>query len=73
MDVRFFWLRDRIKKGQFAVRHLAGKWNISDFFTKSLPKDKFKQFYYYIVVNLDQEPCVRQRTTRTDTMAKQPL
>jgi hypothetical protein len=25
MDVRFFWLRDRIKKGQFAVRHLAGK------------------------------------------------
>ena len=73
MDVRFFWLRDRIKKGQFAVRHLAGKWNISDFFTKSLQKDKFKQFYYYIVVNLDQEPCVRQRKTRTDTMAKQPL
>ena len=57
MDVRFFWLRDRIKKGQFRVQHLARKFNISDFFTKSLPKDKFNQFYEYVVVNLD-----RQRT-----------
>jgi hypothetical protein len=73
MDVRFFWLRDRIKKGQFAVRHLARKWNISNFFTNSLPKDRFKQFYYYIVVNLDREPCVSQRTTKTETLTKQPL
>ncbi len=32
MDVRFFWFRDRIQQAQFAVRHLAGRWNISDFF-----------------------------------------
>ena len=44
MDVRFFWLRDRIRKGQFEVRHIAGRWNISDFFTKSLPREKFMQF-----------------------------
>ncbi len=45
MDIRFFWLRDRIQKGQFAVKHLAGKWNISDFITKSLPREKLEQFY----------------------------
>jgi hypothetical protein len=55
MDVRFFWLRDRVKKAQFAIKHLAGRWNISDFFTKSLPKEKFEQFVPYIVVTLDDE------------------
>jgi hypothetical protein len=44
MDVRFFWLGDRIKKGQFAVKRLAGRLNISDFFTKCLPTEKFQQF-----------------------------
>jgi hypothetical protein len=44
MDVRFFWLRDCIQKGQFAAKHLAGKWNISDFFTKSLPRDNLNSF-----------------------------
>jgi hypothetical protein len=37
MDVRFFWLRDRIQKGQFAVTHLAGKWNISELFYQVAP------------------------------------
>ena len=73
MDIRFFWLRDRIKRGQFRVQHLAGKFNISDFFTKSLPRDKFNQFYEYVVVNLDREPPVPQKRTKTETMAKQLL
>jgi hypothetical protein len=25
MDVRFFWLRDRIQKSQFFIRHIKGK------------------------------------------------
>ena len=53
MDVRFFWLRDRGKKLEFFMKHLKGKWNISDFFTKPLPKDKFEQFLPYIVVETD--------------------
>jgi hypothetical protein len=73
MDVRFFWLRDRIQKGQFAVKHLAGKWNISDFFTKSLPREKFEQFYAWIVVNLDMEPATTKQKRTTITMAKTPL
>ena len=39
MDVRFFWLRDRVKKAQFYMQHLKGKWNIADFFPKPLPKE----------------------------------
>ena len=55
MDVRFFWLRDRVQKAQFLIKHLAGRWNISDFFTKSLSKEKFEQFVPYIVVTLDDQ------------------
>ena len=73
MDVRFIWLRDRIKKGQFAVKHLAGRWNISDFFTKCLPREKFQQFYEYITVNLGLEPQTRQRKSTTITFVKTPL
>ena len=73
MDVRFFWLRDRIKQGQFAVQHLAGRWNIADFFTKSLPREKFDQFYVYLTVNLDFELTVPRPKRTTITMAKSPL
>jgi hypothetical protein len=35
--MRFHWLRDRIRQGQFTITHLAGKLNLADFFTKTLP------------------------------------
>jgi hypothetical protein len=73
MDVRFFWLRDRIQKAQFAVMHLAGRWNISDFFTKSLPREKFMQFYSYVVTDLDLEPPTRRSKRTTVTLIKQQL
>jgi hypothetical protein len=68
MDVRFFWLRDRIKKAQFVVRHLAGRWNISDFFTKPLPREKFEQFTPYIIVPVDTD--VHKLKTRTVVLPK---
>jgi hypothetical protein len=37
IDMRFHWLRDRIRQGQFTLRYLAGKQNLADFFTKKLP------------------------------------
>jgi hypothetical protein len=72
MDMRFFWLRDRIKKGQFNVKHLSGKWNIADFFTKSLPRLKFTQFFPYIAINRDRDdlPQLRRQKRKTITMAK---
>ena len=48
MDVRFFWLRDRVKKAQFYMQHLKGKYNIADFFTK------FEQFTPYIIVQAEK-------------------
>jgi hypothetical protein len=68
MDVRFFWLRDRVKKFQFAMKHLPGRWNISDFFTKPLPRDKFEQFVPYIVVEID--PARVQPKTSTVVLHK---
>jgi hypothetical protein len=47
MDMRFFWLRDRVRQGYFRIKHFAGIWNIVDFFTKPLPKIKFEQFVVY--------------------------
>ena len=44
IDMRFHWLQDRIRRGQFRVQHVAGKDNVSDFFTKALPRLKHDQF-----------------------------
>jgi hypothetical protein len=70
MDVRFFWLRDRIKKLQFFIRHIKGRWNISGFFTKPLPKNKFEQFSPYIVTKIDPNMEQTRPKRNTITMGK---
>jgi hypothetical protein len=37
IDMRFHWVRDRIKQGQFTVKWQKGADNLADFFTKALP------------------------------------
>ena len=37
IDMRFYWLVDRVKQGQFKVYWLSGKINLADFFTKHHP------------------------------------
>jgi hypothetical protein len=34
IDMHFYWIRDRIKQGQFIIHWRAGKYNLSDYFTK---------------------------------------
>jgi hypothetical protein len=63
MDVRFFWLRDRVKKGEFLIKHLQGRYNISDFFTKPLPTDKFYQFLLFLIVVIDANFTTPKRQT----------
>jgi hypothetical protein len=65
MDMRFFWLRDRVKRMQFLMKHIAGRWNIADFFTKPLPKEKFEQFTPYIIVHVDEDIATHKRHTMT--------
>lgn len=36
IDLRFHWIRDRIRQGQFSMIHIPGKQILADFFTKTL-------------------------------------
>ncbi len=51
IDMRFYWLQDRIQRGQFRVQHVAGDVNIADFFTKALPRIKHAQFAPYCALD----------------------
>lgn len=49
IDMRFHWLRDRIRQGQFCMIHLAGKLILADYFTKPLPVSKHKDIFPRLV------------------------
>jgi hypothetical protein len=70
MDMRYFWLADRVRQKQFRVTHIAGKFNIADHFTKTLPKQIFNNFVPYLTVNLDMEKPKPKIKTKTITMLK---
>ena len=70
MDMRFFWLIDRVAQKQFIVHHIPGQWNIADHFTKPLPKNKFYQFAPYLAVNMDNEPQQMRLKVSTITILK---
>ena len=75
MDMRFFWLADRVRQKQFYCDHIKGRWNAADFFTKALPKHKFYQFYPYVAINMDLDDSNNassvETTTKTVTLKKQ--
>ena len=37
IDVRFYWLLDRVRQGQFRIFWDSGKHNLADFYTKHHP------------------------------------
>jgi hypothetical protein len=39
IDIRFHWIRDRVKQGHFKLAYVPGTENIADFFTKPLSAD----------------------------------
>ena len=70
MDMRYFWLTDSVRQGHFRVDHIAGKHNIADHFTKTLPKQIFEVFVRFLMVNLDTVPARLRTKTKTITMPK---
>ncbi len=38
IDMRFHWVRDRVRQGQFTISYIKSAYNIADFFTKNLEK-----------------------------------
>jgi len=49
IDMRFHWIRDRVRQGQFTVQWIAGEENLADFFTKALPVRRHQQLMKYFV------------------------
>ncbi len=43
LELRFLKLRDYVEKGKVVVKYVESANNFADIFTKSLPKDKFKE------------------------------
>ena len=49
IDMRFHWLRDRIRQGQFEYQWRKGANNLADFFTKALPVHKHLELMPFLV------------------------
>ena len=49
IDMRYHWLRDRIRDKQFHIYWSKGSTNLADFFTKALPVYRFRELKRLIV------------------------
>jgi hypothetical protein len=49
MDMRWHWVRDRVRQGQFTVEWHPGKDNLADFFTKAHPATHHRAMPHYYV------------------------
>jgi hypothetical protein len=49
INIRYFWLKDRIKSGDIAIRHCPTHQMLADFFTKPLQGQLFQRFKQVIL------------------------
>lgn len=62
MDMRFHWIRDRVRSGQFVVSWIKGSDNLADFFTKPLPvhqHQKIKKILVHSPENTEKANAMR--------------
>jgi hypothetical protein len=59
-NMRFHWIRDRIRQNQFSIVYIPTIENIADYMTKNLPKEIHDRFTFYINIE-------RDTTTNKDT------
>ena len=52
IDMRFHWIRDRVRQGQFIIAYIPTQQNLADYFTKNLPKDAHAKFHSFLVHNI---------------------
>ena len=48
LDMRFHWLQDRVRQGQFRIVFVPGLQNLADFFTKALPVSRHQSLAPFI-------------------------
>jgi hypothetical protein len=49
--MRFHWIRDRVRQGQFIVSYIKSADNVADYFTKNLDPIKHKFFMQFFALN----------------------
>ena len=59
IDMRFYWIRDRVKQGQFCVRWAPGTMNRADYFTKH-----FWPAYHRVIRSTYLQPTQQYTATR---------
>ena len=63
IDMRYYWLRDRVSQGQFIVNWKPGSVNLADYFTKHHPASHHKALraiYLFDTNNkLDLQGCIK--------------
>jgi hypothetical protein len=53
LDMRFHWLRDRVRQGHFRIIFVPGKFNVADFLTKALPVARHRELAPFFAVDPD--------------------
>jgi hypothetical protein len=48
IDMRFHWVRDRVRQGQFIISYIKSADNVADYFTKTLDPVKHKFFMQFL-------------------------
>jgi hypothetical protein len=55
LDMRFHWLRDRVRQGHFRIIFVPGLRNTADFFTKALPVARHRTLAPFFAVDPDDD------------------
>ena len=67
IDMRFHWVRDRVKQHQFIVYWKEGKANLADFFTKPLPIHEHQRIMKYLVQTEEAPRNINNKRVRRST------
>jgi hypothetical protein len=49
IDMRFHWIRNRIRQSQFTIAYIPTQQNLVDYFTKNLPFESHQPFHPFLV------------------------
>lgn len=56
IDMRYHWIRDRVRQAQFAIHWRPGKTNLADYLTKDLPVHIVRTLRQYFVTTIANIP-----------------
>jgi hypothetical protein len=56
VDMRFHWVRDRTRQGQFTIAYINTNENLADYFTKNLDAQRHQRFFTFLVKAIPTSP-----------------